>query len=110
SKEWVKGYLNEMNILKYFDTIRTGDDVLNTKPDPEVYLKALQDLDCNPKNALAFEDSLNGCKAAKSAGLFCVIIPNSITEKSPFTNHDLRLSSMAEKSFDYVLSHINKMK
>ena len=66
---------NLYNVLKYFeiedafDIIITGENVSKGKPDPEVYLKALNLLECDTDEAIVFEDSKVGCEAAENAGL-----------------------------------------
>lgn len=66
---------NLYNVLKYFeiedafDIIITGENVSKGKPDPEVYLKALNLLECNTDEVIVFEDSEVGCEAAENVGL-----------------------------------------
>ena len=91
-KDWVTSYLKQLGILNYFQTIKTREDAEKVKPDPELYLKACDALGVQPEDALAFEDSLNGLKAARAAGLACVIVPNRVTADLHFEDHSLRLS------------------
>ena len=67
SRENLYNVLNHFNITNYFDIIITGENVTHGKPNPEVYNKALTLLDCEPDEALAFEDSEVGCEAADNA-------------------------------------------
>ena len=66
---------NLYNVLKYFeiedafDIIITGENVSKGKPDPEVYLKALNLLECDTDEVIVFEDSKVGCEAAENAEL-----------------------------------------
>jgi HAD superfamily hydrolase (TIGR01509 family) len=62
---------------KYFDRIITGDDVEKGKPDPEPYLKAAKELGVHPEECVVVEDSINGVKSAKAAGMKCIGITNS---------------------------------
>ena len=64
-------------------------------PDPELYLAAVDALGVRAEEAVAFEDSPNGVVAAKSAGLFCVVVPNQLTSKLPLDGADLQLGSLA---------------
>ena len=50
-----------------FDAIVCGDDITNSKPNPEIFLKAAQKLSVNPENCVVVEDSPSGIKAAYSA-------------------------------------------
>ena len=108
SKEWVTKYLKELGLLNYFEVIVTRDDVEKVKPAPDLYLKAINDLKIDSSEGIAFEDSLNGSIAAMTAGLKCVIVPNSVTELSSFENYSLRLNSMSEKSLSEVIELIEK--
>lgn len=73
SSELIIGELRQRNLScdfrDLFDVILTSDDVLVTKPNPEVYLKAVSMLGVNSQNCLVFEDSMTGIKAAKGAGI-----------------------------------------
>jgi putative hydrolase of the HAD superfamily len=108
SREWVTQYLDELDLLRFFEVIVTRDDVKTVKPAPDLYLKAIKDLNIKSSEALAFEDSLNGSIAAITAGLKCVIVPNSVTELSIFNNYDLRLKAMTESSLSDVIKLIEK--
>lgn len=108
SKAWVTKYLEELGLLDFFEVIVTRDDVKKVKPAPDLYLKAINDLNINSSEAIAFEDSLNGSIAAMTAGLKCVIVPNPVTELSAFENYSLRLKSMSEKSLSEVIELIEK--
>ncbi|MGM0837495.1 MAG: HAD family hydrolase [Bacillota bacterium] len=102
-REWVVGYLKKLEIFSYFETIVTRDDVGKVKPDPALYIKALQNLGIDGKEAIAFEDSLHGSNAAMAAGIHCIVVPNPVTSHLEFRDYHLRLSSMEEKELDAVL-------
>lgn len=107
-RDWVEKYLTQLDILSYFEVIKTRDDVSTVKPDPELYVQAINALGVNPEEAVAFEDSLNGLKAARAAGLKCVIFPNPVTTNLAFEDHSLRLSSMAERPLELILKELNE--
>ena len=64
--------LEKTGIISYFDVIVDGNDVTNAKPDPEVFLKAAQLLNIDPKDAIVFEDSVAGIQAANIGGMVSV--------------------------------------
>ncbi|HEY3775052.1 MAG TPA: HAD family phosphatase [Solirubrobacteraceae bacterium] len=67
-----------------FDVIVTADgDAARGKPSPTLYLEALQALGVPAGRAVAFEDSPNGVRSAKAAGLHVVAVPNWLTEGAP---------------------------
>lgn len=109
SREWVEGYLKKLNIFSYFDVIRTRDDVSRVKPDPELYVKAVEALGVAMSEAFALEDSLNGLKAARAAGIQCVVVPNSVTAHLNFTDYSLKISSMSDLRLKQVLSSIKQV-
>ena len=64
--------LEKVGIINYFDAIVDGNDVINAKPDPEVFLQAAKKLDIQSNNAIVFEDSLAGIQAANNAGMISI--------------------------------------
>lgn len=104
-RAWVDGHLNRLGLLDYFDTLACGDEVAFTKPYPDLYLAALRQLGVNAQQAIAFEDSLNGMRAAQRAGLFCVVVPNPLTQHLIFEPLDLRLASLADMTLDELIAH-----
>ncbi|MDO5392515.1 MAG: HAD family phosphatase [Eubacteriales bacterium] len=76
-------HLKREHIEEYFDAVITGDMVTYGKPDPDIYLKACSALQVNPANAMALEDAINGIRAAHSAGMIPVIIPDLVQDISP---------------------------
>ena len=108
SCEWVTGHLARLDLLSYFDCIRASNDVPRTKPDPALYLAALQCLQVSADQAVAFEDSPNGVLAAKRAGLFCVAVPNDITRHFPLDQADLQVASLADLALDELLERFNR--
>ena len=80
--------------------ICTSDYVSAVKPDPALYLLALEKLGVRADEAIAFEDSPNGILAAKRAGIFCVAIPNPLTKDLPLELADRRLRSLEEFDLD----------
>ena len=107
-RDWVEKYLTQLHILPYFEVIKTRDDVTTVKPDPELYIQAVDALGVHPDEAIAFEDSLNGLKAARAAGLKCVIFPNPVTTNLAFEDHSMRLSSMAERPLAHILKELSE--
>ncbi|MGG1571901.1 HAD family hydrolase [Fictibacillus sp. NRS-1165] len=104
SREWVTGHLEKLNLLSYFDCLKTADEVERVKPDPALYLEAVKCLGVKPEEAIAFEDSANGAKAAKAAGLYCVVIPNEVTRGLAFGDVDHQLESLAEVQLIELMS------
>ena len=75
----IKRNLDSMGITQYFDTIVSGMEIENPKPNPDIFLKAAENLSVNSNECIVIEDSHNGVKAAKAAKMSCLgfINPNS---------------------------------
>lgn len=100
---WVDKHLKRYNLYTYFDTIKCKDDVINIKPEPDLFLAAIYELNVLPEEAVIFEDSLNGVIAAQKAGIRVVAIPNLVTDHLDFGKSTLRLRSLSEFSVDDLL-------
>lgn len=68
-------YLEE-NIFDFFDVIVDGSMVQHSKPDPEIFLLAADQLGVDIKNCMILEDSINGVKAGIASGAMTVMIPD----------------------------------
>ncbi len=102
---WVDTHADRLGIFHYFDDIICADDVAHgrTKPNPDIYLKALEQLDVKNDAVVVFEDSPNGVLAARRAEIFVVAVPNPLTAKMGVTG-DMTVSSLAELSFQELSS------
>ncbi len=78
-----------------FEAVVTGDDVAHSKPDPEIYLIAAQQLAVPPEQCLAIEDAPAGVEAAKRAGMRCVAVTNSVAPEQ-LHKADLIVGSLAD--------------
>lgn len=106
-RAWVESHLERFDLLPLFDIIRCADDVVRTKPDPELYLSAAASLKVRASEAIAFEDSPNGALAAKNAGIFCVVVPNPMTQYLPFEMPDMQVHSLASVPFCQLLEAVS---
>lgn len=70
--------LSDAGIWQYFDGGIFGDMIKNTKPDPEIYLKACESIHTLPKDCLALEDSPAGIRSAHAAGLKVIAVPDLV--------------------------------
>ena len=77
-----------------FDVIACGDQVKEKKPAPDIYRLALASLRLAPESCIAFEDSLNGLRAAKAAALVTVVTPSGWTVEQDLSAADLVLPSL----------------
>ncbi|GAC1576410.1 MAG: HAD family hydrolase [Candidatus Dormibacteria bacterium] len=133
-RAWVTGHLDRLGLLARFGALAcfgdTTGDVggggeaesgavaphdggadgpvlpagLRPKPAPDVYLAACSKLGVQPAAALAVEDSPNGIRAAKAAGMRCVAVPNPITRLLDLDAADLVVGSLADVTISEVLA------
>ena len=75
-REVIDAALTATGLLDVFRVVVSADEVERGKPAPDVYLEAARRLAVEPARCLVVEDSLNGVKAAKAAGMTCVLVPN----------------------------------
>jgi HAD superfamily hydrolase (TIGR01509 family) len=100
SRRWIDMHLERIERAVGWDAIVTADhDPERAKPRPTLYLEALDTLGVTPDEAVAFEDSPNGARAARAAGIFVVGIPNEVTRDYGLEDAaDLVLDSLADLS------------
>ncbi|KIZ07442.1 Protein cbbY, chromosomal [Monoraphidium neglectum] len=71
-----------------------GDVVPKKKPDPAIYLLAAKELGVSPARCVVVEDSRIGLRAAKSAGMTCIVTKSSYTQNEDFTGADAVFDSL----------------
>lgn len=91
SSKNAKLILEKLGIIDVFDAIADGNDIIKSKPDPEVFLKAAEKLGESPSNCAVVEDSMSGIIAAKAGGFYAVAISDA--KKSPIA--DLRIEKLS---------------
>jgi HAD superfamily hydrolase (TIGR01509 family) len=106
--DWVEGHLGRLGLIDYFDFLLASNDVDLTKPDPELFLSALQAMNLEPSEVVVFEDSPNGVLAANRAGIFVVAVPNAVTREMSLENADLCLDSLAGIRLEELLELIQQ--
>jgi HAD superfamily hydrolase (TIGR01509 family) len=108
SRRWIDHQLARLERAIGWDAIVTADhDEERAKPRPTLYLEALDALGVAAEEAVAFEDSPNGIRAAKAAGIFVVGIPNSVTQNLALDEADLVVDSLAQLPPDELLARFS---
>lgn len=97
-------YRHQPTFLSLFDTILTSEDFDRSKPDPDCYLKAAQKLGAQNDECIVFEDSFNGLRAGKAAGMVVVGLAttNSAEAIAPFS--DYQATDYEHLAFDRLQS------
>lgn len=107
NERWVRSHLERLGIDHVWACLTCADhDPERAKPAPVLYLEALEKLGLSAGEAIAFEDSLNGVRAAKAAGLVCVAVPNPVTVSLALDEADFVVASLAEFPLDALLAKI----
>lgn len=97
------------NLLRHFDAVVTGDQVEHGKPHPAPYLLAAKKLDIEPSRCVAFEDSVNGIRSAKEAGMTTVLVPDMCPHGADSLERvDLQFDSL-EEAIPYIEKIISRL-
>ena len=91
---WVDGWLEKLRLASYFTTTVCRGDAPRIKPAPDLWHEALRRLGKEAGRCLAIEDSFNGVKSAKAAGLTVWAVPNRTTAGIDFSLADRVLTSL----------------
>ena len=75
-REVVEQELRDGGLIDYFDAVICGDMVENSKPEPDIFLKACEVLEVEPAHAIGVEDSYNGIRALSAAGVPSIMVPD----------------------------------
>ena len=74
--EIIKAVLSITGLDQIFEVMIYGDDIPRGKPAPDIYLEAMKHLGVAPSRSLGIEDSANGLRALRAAGMFAVAAPS----------------------------------
>jgi mannitol-1-/sugar-/sorbitol-6-/2-deoxyglucose-6-phosphatase len=92
----IRAVLSLGGLADRFEVVLTAEDEERGKPDPAVYRSAARAVGVAAERCLALEDSINGVRSAKAAGMVCVAVPAAGADQDGFQGADLVLGSMAE--------------
>jgi len=90
-------------IEHYFESVVSGNDVVNGKPHPETFLKGAKELTVEPKSTIVFEDSQKGITAAKNGGFIAVGIGSPVD----LAEADIVIPGFEHHNFETI---VNKLK
>ncbi|MBI2422910.1 MAG: HAD-IA family hydrolase [Candidatus Hydrogenedentes bacterium] len=103
-RHWVQGHMERLGLWSLLEAGCFGDEVAAVKPDPGVYLKAIETLGVGPRAACALEDSPKGIAAAKAAGLYCIAVANPVTAILDLSGADWRVTSLEALRVEHLLT------
>ncbi len=102
--EVVTNQLRDAGILPFFDKVICGDMVKQSKPAPDIFLKACEELSVSPENAVGIEDSYNGIRSVNSAGMRPIMVP----DLAPPTEEMEQLAEVILPSLSEVIGYIGE--
>lgn len=102
----VDRHLVKSDMKKYFDAVVTGDTVPNGKPAPDIFLIAAERLGVDPADCMGVEDSFNGVRAVKAAGMYTVMVPDMIAP----TQEILQISDASLAQLSDIIAILEQMK
>ena len=106
-KEKMNLLLTQLQFIEYFDAIVTGEEVFNSKPAPDIFLKAAERLGILPKDCLVVEDGPIGVTAAKKAGMKCLAI-TATTPREKLAEADLVIDTYKDVDLFEICRRISK--
>lgn len=95
--------LDRLKIAQYFDSVTSGSDVKRGKPSPDVFLLAAERIGIGPSECLVVEDSENGVKAAKAAGMKALGYINPTSGKQDLSLADFITDDFKKISIDMFI-------
>ena len=100
--EDIETVLAMFSVRSYFTAVVSGSNVQYSKPHPEIFLMTAKLLESDPAKCLVIEDSENGVRAAKSAGMKCIGFQNVNSGNQNLTLADQVVNSINEISVDLI--------
>lgn len=96
--------LDKLDLKRYFEVLQPSDEIINGKPNPEIYLKTVDKLRVLPSETIVLEDSSNGALAGVKAGCYTIAVPSRYTYKQDFS-----FVNYVAKSLIDAKDHIKKL-
>ncbi len=100
--KWIDTALERFNLTNIFNPIVTAEDVGIGKPDPAVYREAARQMGFAPEDCIAIEDSTNGLRSAKGAGMKCIAMHHTEGYIQDLSEADLVIEHFDELTDDVL--------
>ncbi len=104
TKNYILNSLRQADLINYFDVIVSGEGLQRSKPEPDIYLMACEQIGTVPSEAYAIEDSYNGIRSASRAGMKPIMVPDLL----PPTEEMEQLSTVICKDLFEVGEYLKK--
>ncbi len=104
----IKFVLDKFSLNEYFKVVISGDFVELGKPNPDIYLHTSKELGVSTAECVVIEDSINGVKSAKAAGMLCIAVPDKRLNQKEFRIADLVMERLEEINLAEIESLIKQ--
>lgn len=98
---------DRFDLHQYFSAKFSGGDLKQSKPHPEIFLKAIQSTGFSNKECIVIEDSTNGIKAAKAAHVFCIGYDSFHSKNQNYSNADMVITDFNDIAFKKIHHILN---
>jgi len=102
SMQTINSVFDRFDLNKYFKAKLSGADLKASKPHPEIFIKAALTAGFDKNQCIVIEDSTNGIKAAKSAGIYCIGYKSLHSKNQDYSKANKVISNFNEISFNKV--------
>lgn len=92
--------LEKLGVLDFFGHIVDPETLKKGKPDPEIFVKAAESINVEPKDAIGFEDAQAGIEGIKAAGMYAV----GLSATETLVGADLQVASMTELNVEQLIN------
>ncbi|MBU0766455.1 HAD family phosphatase [Patescibacteria group bacterium] len=102
--ESIQACLDKFNLTDKFELIVSDVEMERPKPHPDIYLTVAKKMKVNPCDCLVIEDSIACLKSAKSAGMICVVCPDTFSDikVENYSDADLVVATLNDVSLDTI--------
>ena len=100
----INNIFKRFNLDKYFTAKLSGADLHASKPHPEIFIKAAQTSGFKKDECIVIEDSTNGIKAAKAAGIYCIGFDSIHSKNQDYSKADLIVKDLSLIKYDKIKS------
>lgn len=102
AKVTIDRVFRRFGLYQYFSHIVSGEDFAKSKPDPAIFVEAWRLSSHDRSECIVIEDSTNGVKAAKGAGLFCIGYVSENSKSQDLSEADLVVDHFNQLDFDRI--------
>ncbi|WP_242132871.1 HAD family hydrolase [Aestuariivivens marinum] len=98
----IERIFERFDLDRYFKAKLSGAELKESKPHPEIFIKAAQSSGFNTNECMVIEDSTNGIKAAKAAQIFCIAYDSEHSKNQDYTEADIVISDFKDIYFNTI--------